>query len=384
LYPVSASYQAAVRAGGQQRVRVDAYRSGALLAGGADLAVVGGTVTDDSTPGVRRQLDLELLPVPGLWDLLSPIGTQLRVSSVLRYPSGQTESVPMGVFDLDSATMGYGVNGSLTCKGSDKWVLIQRARFLTPFASTASLSITDQIIELIRHALGPNEPVVVNATSTAFTGSHVWDRDRDKAIIELADSIGAYVYFDRNGVATIDDAPALHDRAPAWSVDASANGVLLDADRARDRSKTYNVVVVTGEKVDGQDPWPPQIVFDSDPLSPTFAGTNPASGANVPGPFGVVPYFYSSPLLSTANQGNSAGEQILARVTGLNAQLSLTQVRNHALDSLDVVQVVLPKERFDLPRPVEVHIIDKITHPLSPSGTQSLETRATRTDEVSP
>ncbi|HEX8345673.1 MAG TPA: hypothetical protein VF657_13205, partial [Actinoplanes sp.] len=78
----------------------------------------------------------------------------------------------------------------------------------------------------------------------------------------------------------------------------------------------------------------------------------------------------------------AAARTILARVTGLNAQLSLEAVRNHALDALDVIQVLLPRERYDLPRAVAVHIADKVTHPLTPNGVQRIETRATRTDEV--
>jgi hypothetical protein len=60
------------------------------------------------------------------------------------------------------------------------------------------------------------------------------------------------------------------------------------------------------------------------------------------------------------------------------------QVPNLALDDGDTISVRLPQERDDIPRPVEAHIIDKLTVPLVPSRYgQSLETRSTRTDSPS-
>lgn len=377
MYQVSTQYLDAVRDGGNYRVHVDAWRGGALLQAGRDLAVASGTVTDDAEPGVRRQLDITLTPEPGetvqqLFDLLAPVGTELRVRSVLRYPDGvSSESVPMGVFDIDSEQMGYAPGGTLVVKASDKWVRIQRARFLAPFASNPAITIKAQIAALIRRALGSGEPVTTTATSNAMTPKVVWDRDMDKAILDLAKSIGAWVYFDRDGVATIADLPA-DNSASVWRVAADNDGVMLDASRSRDRSKTYNTVVVNSEQVDGAALFAPVTLSDGDTTSPTYVG----------GPFGSVPYFYSSPLLTTTNQATQAGLSILARVKGLNAQLGLKTVRNHALDAMDAISVQLPKERWDVPLPpIEHHLVDRIVHPLTAGDSQSVDTRSTRTDE---
>lgn len=377
IYPVSSLYGQAARHGGVQYAVVDAWRDGSPIA--SDLAVTSGFVTDDSAGGVRRTLSIELFPELGLWDLLAPIGTEIRPKSVTRYSSGLTESVPMGVFDVDAQSMSYGPDGTIKLSGSDKWARIQRARFLRPFAATPSLLIADQIALLIKGALGFSEPVVNLSTSTATIGAVVWERDRDKAIEEMAKSIGAYVSFDRNGVATIQDLPTIGPMA-VWTVDASETGVLLSAQRDRDRKRTYNVVVAASDKVDGETPFEPQIVWDNDETSPTYAGTDPLTAANV-GPFGIVPYFYTSPLLATASQALDAAQTILARVAGRAASLGLTAVRNHALDSLDVIDVLLPAERYDQEQPLERHVIDKVTHPLLPTGEQQIDTRSTREDE---
>lgn len=377
MHGVSAAYLDAVRNGGRYTVTVDAWRGGVVVPGGKNLAVVSGSVTDDAAPGVRRQLDVQLAPEPGrpvqaLFDSLIPTGTELRVRSTLHYPNGKSsETVPMGVFDVDSESVGI-ADGSLAIQASDKWVRVQRARFQSPVNSNRALRITDQIVALLRRALGSGEPVTVTATSAAMTPKVVWDRDLDQAVIELATSIGAWVYFDRSGRATVADLPA-DNAQPVWEVAAGSGGVMLDATRTRDRSKTYNMVVINSEQVDNLALFSPVVLQDDDATSPTWAL----------GPFGQVPFFYSSPLLTSAAQAEKAGRTILARVKGLNAQLSVSTVRNHALDTLDAIRVRLPKERWDVPVPkVENHLVDRITHPLTADGAQSIDTRSTRTDEL--
>jgi hypothetical protein len=364
---ISSAYLPTISNGGRYRVRCDAYRNGALIPGGRDLTIFSGSVTDESRPGIKMQLGIELLPEPGetvdhLFDLLAPTGTELRVRSTLLNTG---DVVPMGRFDVASQNMGYGSQGTLSLQADDKWVKVQRARFLTPFASTPGATITAQIVTLIRGALGSSEPVNVTATSTALMGKVVWELDRDKAIIELAESIGAWVYFDRDGVATVADVPV--NQPPVWD-----DVPLLSASRSRDRSKTYNVVVVNPEKVDGTALFSTVTLQDTNPDSPTYVG----------GAFGVVPTFYSSPLLQNSAQAGKAGRAILNRVKGLNSQLTLSTVRNHALDVLDTIQVQLPRTRWDTPGAVELHMVDKIVHPLTPEDSQSIDTRATRTDDV--
>lgn len=379
MYSVSGAYLSAVRTSTMQWAVCEAWRGGVKLQTTTPLDIDSGSVTDNSAPGVRRQLDLGLLPKAGLFDLLSPIGTELRVRSIIRYPSGVTESLPMGVFDIDSASIGYGPAGTITVRASDKWAKIQRAKFLLPKTSWTGLRITAQITALIREVLGASEPVNVLTSDTTTVGTLVWEGDRDKAIIELAESIGCWVYFDRDGIATIAPLPTGSPGAAVWSVDAGASGVLLDASRSRDRSNTFNVVVVAGQKADGIPPFDPQIVWDNDPSSPTYAGTDPLNGTSA-GPFGIVPYPFTSPIVEHLGQAQIAGLAKLTQLRGLNAQLTLSSVRNHALDVLDSISVTLPADSYGASPVVERHLVDKITHPLTSEGATSIETRSTNTN----
>jgi hypothetical protein len=180
VYPVTTFFKSVVNSGGIQYSIVDAVLGNDLVV--ADIPVVSGSVTDVSKPGIRRKLDIELFPSLGLFDELSPSGIELHPRSVIRYPSGVTESIPMGKFGIDSISKSYGSDGAIKVKGSDRWARIQRGRFLRPEASMIGEAVTVQITKLLRDLLGPDAQVNNFATSTDVVPAVVWEKDRDKAI----------------------------------------------------------------------------------------------------------------------------------------------------------------------------------------------------------
>lgn len=360
MYPVTAVFLAALRDSHTLYTRVDAYYAGSLIL--ADVPIDGGQVTINAGTGVRRTLDLTVTD-RDLWDTLAPIGTELRPYRGIRYPNGATESVPLGVFGIDAQNVAMGPGSTLAIRSApDRWAAIQRARFETPETSVPGNLITVEIARLITDVL-PSVTVVSTASSTATIGSLVWERDREKAIVEMLAAISAEGYFDWTGNFTIRDAPLL-SAGPVWTVDASATGVLLDGSRTRDRTRTYNVVVVTPAALDGSTPFAPVIVEDDDPTSPTYIG----------GPMGRVPYFASSPLVRDGTQALAYGQTILNTVRSLAAQMSLTSVVNPALDRGDVVWAA------EAGAAVERALLESLTVPLTVDGVQQITTRSTRPD----
>lgn len=368
-------YRAGIRSPWMVRHSITAYRGGAPVGGAIDLRPTGGTITDTTKPGVRRNLDLELPAVPGLYDLLAPTGTTLQVTASVRYTNRQGPDVPMGRFVLDDEKMSDGP-GRLSLSAPDRWAQLARARFLQPVASTPGLLVVDQIVALIRGAFGATEPVTITATSTAVMGAQVWDQDRAKAVVDLADGIGAWVFCDRTGVWTIADVPTA-GRTADWLIDASPSGVLIDLDREKSRSETYNVVVVESSASDGQK-FLPVIVWDDDPNSPTYAGTNPLTAPETAGPFGIVTYYWSTPLPLDGNAARRSALTILSRVTGLASKVSASAVPNPAMDAFDALDVLPKRERYDIPRRIERHLADVVTHPLLPTGQLRIAGRSTR------
>lgn len=390
---LTADFLTAIRLSNIARFRLEAWRAGVNISNATypnGLRFSGASVSEDSSGGVRRKLactfpELRARGKPSvLADLLAPTGTELRAWRGLQYPSGKVELVPQGVFVIDSQTMDYG-DGSIDISAApDRWARVQRARFLKPRTSTPSQMVRAAAQALIVEAV-PGVTVSNTATSTVKVGALTWERDREKAIRDMLAGIGAEAYFDRGGNLVIRDIPTL-EQTPVWNVDAVragddtlGAGVLLSARRSKDRTRTYNVVVVnpvaattTSASYDDDysantdsgpvATWGPVIVKD----------TNPASATYVNGPFGEVPTFLRSPVITTSAQAQKAATAALAKAIGLAAQLDVESVVNPALDCGDVITVSLPDGV------TETHIVDGLTIPLTPEGSMPIATRSSK------
>lgn len=357
---------------------VTATYNGSPLAGAEDMRPIGGTITDTNKPGVRRTLNLDLAGGHALFDALTPAGTELAVKCTATYIDRTSVTFPMGVFDIDSDSLEEGA-GRISLTAPDKWVRIQRAKFIQPYSAIPGQSVVQQIIDLIKGALGSSTPVTVTATSSASMGAITWEKDRDKAILDLCQQIGAWCYFDRFGEATIADIPTAGAESRVWLVDASSSGVALSMKRERSRTDTYNVVVVESSSAEGA-LFPTQVVWDDNTLSPTYAGTDPVGNPGSAGPFGIVTEYLDSPNLATATEALNAGAAHLARGAGLASQVSVTLVPNPAIEAFDSIDVLPPKDSLTDSRVVERHVVDTVTHPLTIGPEQQIDGRQTRTD----
>jgi len=370
-------YPTAIRGPVTIRYTVDATRGGQTVAAG--LTPLGGSITDTTKAGIRRSLSLELAPARGLFDALAPTGTRLAVTCHVQYANRAVADIPMGVFVIDGNSIAEG-GGSITLSAPDKWAEITRARFVGPASSNPALTVTSQIATLIKGGLGADEPVNVLSGSTVRMTQQTWEKDRDKAILDAATAIGAWVYFDRQGVATIADQPAPGASAH-WTADASSAGVLTELDRERSRGDVYNVVVVSSSATEGE-LFPTQWVWDTDPASPTYAGTDPRTAPETAGPFGISVAYYDTPLLRTVSAARAAGGSILRRTRAIAEKASWSQVPNPAVDAGDLIDVLPPPAyRGHYPHP-ERHLADTVTHPLTVGPEQNIDGRSSRWAEI--
>jgi hypothetical protein len=363
VYPVSSTFLAALRSAHTLSAHVDVYLAGSLVY--SKLPFISGEVEVAAGDGVRRKLSLTAPSHDpdgrNLWDVLSPLGTELRPYRGILYPGVATpELVPQGVLGVDAQSLTIGPGGTIAITAPDRWARVQRARFKVPVASVAGALVTAEIIRLVLGAV-PGISVTNTATSTEKVGPLVWERDRAQAITDLAISIGAEVFFDWTGSLVIRDAPKLSAAPIPWRVDASPTGVLLSGERSRSKERTYNIVVVASSNVDGSTPFPPQIVADTDPASPTNVAA-----------MGEVPYFYSSPLINSAAAAQKAGRTLLNRVKGVAAQLDVESAVNPALDAGDVFYAVLPDKT------IERHLSASFGVPLTLDGTQQIASVSSR------
>ncbi len=124
--------------------------------------------------------------------------------------------------------------------------------------------------------------------------------------------------------------------------------------------QTYNGVIVTGESSANDTP-PRGEAWDLNPASPTY----------LYGPFGAVPEFYSSPLITTQAQAETVAAAMLAGTLGKTEQLSWEQVVHPGLAPLDVVAVQFADGSSSS------YVIDSLTVPLTVADIMSATARST-------
>lgn len=376
MHSQTTQFMQAVRESGELDFKITVWRSGVEVTPAPYLdtglpITTGGTVAVDSGQFVRRQLSVtiaatELTPTDAK-ALLAPYGTELKAYAGIWFPGG-TEWCPLGTFRIQTAEQtesGDSGSSGIAVTADDRCCYLVDARFPAIQQSQAS-TVVAEISRLVAAGLPAGMPSMVDLTgsSTACPKQTYDEKDRAAAIQKLAASISAEFFFDVDGVPTLRPAP-LATGTPVWSIDAGLNGVLVSAKRSASREHIYNAIFASGSRADGT-PSSYGAAYDTDPGSPTFWG----------GPFGYKPAFYASPVLTTSTQCTLAATTMLARYVGAGWTIELTSVPNPALDTGDVVKVVLNDGT------TQTHIVDGFGVPLDLSGPMTLNTRTNAPADV--
>lgn len=361
MWPVSARWAPALTRSHSLTLRVEAWL-GDVLQGVVD--VNDGTVTATARNRVRRTLTFtvpESLYPSEIADLLNPYGTTLRVWRGIDYGDSQ-EAVPVFTGRIDSADGQDRYGGQATVTASDPGATINDARFEAPRAGPTGWANTAVITQLITEAI-PGAGVTVSTTRDgSIPPGMMWDRERGQAIDDLATAIGAEVWAGPDGSWHI-TAPATVDQPAVWTLTDGVDGTIVSDNRTVTRAAAYSVVVVVIERADGSTPLN-VIVEDTDPTSPTWIG----------GPFGRVPRFYRSPLVTTEMQARTAGAALLARSTGLTRTRKITCVPNPALEVGDRIDISVAGQ-------TEMHIVDGFGLPLGAANpAMTITTRSAKPD----
>lgn len=336
---------------------------------GIEIPVSSGDVTFDTNSDVNGTLDFK---TPISWSSLVPYRHEVYIERGVQYANGVKEYVGLGYFRVNSIEQSNpradssiaAPGGLLRVTGEDRMSNLRDARVVSPiqFGSSASVS---SVIDFLVQDVMPTVVTIYDSTNwpggtaaTTLLGSdHIVDQDRLKFIQELVTAYGKVCYFDYAGRFVVKDAPNPKG-SPVFTINAGANGVLVEATRAISRDGVYNAVVASGEPA-GEQPPVYGVAYDTDPASPTLWG----------GGFGKVPKFFSSSFLATNDQCASAALSLLNASHGFPYSVTLGLVPNPALEAWDVLAV-----QFDESL-TETHIADLITYGLSVEGAMRIETR---------
>ena len=314
--------------------------------------------------GEYRTIVVESSVVPeDAYGFLTPYGNELRLWRGVILPDGTTEEVPLGVFVILNVEVQEGREGTtIAVTGADRSLRISRARWTEPYAIRSiatETAIGDLLLDrwLDVETSFTSTGTLVSATLGTDTQSDPWHD-----ALKLAQSAGYDLYFDGNGVAVLEPTRDYETATPDEVYLEDEDAMVLDLVRSLTAEETYNGVIATGEGTELTDVYRGE-AWDEDPDSPTYRY----------GSFGQVPRFYSSPLIASTNQAQSAAESILARGKGLTEQIDWTQITDPSLDVGDVVVVVNANTKVN-----RTLILDRLTIPLDPVQPMSAVARAIR------
>ncbi|MFI6160398.1 DUF5047 domain-containing protein [Micromonospora haikouensis] len=327
---------------------------------GVDLPVEGGDVQLDATATVRSTLSLTV-PGVGWWPStatspLAPYGAEVWVARGIAYGDGLSELVSLGYHRIDTVEQSDAPRGAVQISARDRMAGLSDARLLAPIQYQAGTTLGDIVDELVREVYPSAVIEWDDLTDLAELGRAVIaEEDRHAFLDDLVTAAGKVWWWDHRGHLVIRSVPTPTE--PVLTVAGGEGGALVSLSRELSREGVYNGVVAYGE---GADTVPPAraVAVDSNQQSPTWWG----------GPFGKVPRFYSSPFITTDAQAQSAAEAMLTKALGLPYSVDFSLVPNPALEPHDPVRIAYPGRS-------EVHVVERLTVPLTAAGVMTAATR---------
>lgn len=362
MRPVSDLFNLIVRGSHSQVSRVRAlttYQTGTNPSG-TDLALINGDVTLDSSADIRGTIDITVDGTDAFSfhanGLLTPYGNEIFVERGIVYGSGTREMVSQGYYRIYEVDQDGEPDSPIRIAARDRMSGIIDARMLTPVQFLAGTSVKT-IFDTLVLEVYPTATIIYdfNATTDLINRDQIVDEDRYAFLLELVRARSKIMFWDYTGVLRVQDTPDAS--TPVFDVNAGADGVLVSLNRRLDREGVYNAVVAIGQAPDGSMPVR-AVARDMNPNSPTFWE----------GRFGKVPRYFFSTFITTAEQAGSAAEKILTKNIGLPYNVNFAMVPNPALEPLDPIRIT-HEDGY------EIHVIERLTIPLSTENVMTGQTR---------
>lgn len=234
------------------------------------LCFYNGTVSATLNLRVTRELQFsvpyDMYPTQPT-DLLAPFGNEIRAYRGVRLGDG-SDVYTWQVFRGRIRQVRQYSTGNVSLVCTDRAADVVDNMFVSPQNSQTPNSV-----------LAEFQRLVVDAVSDATFGASdlfdmqvqplTWELDRGAALDEMARSVGALWYCLANGDFVMRSYPWTQQQLPVVTLSSQAGGTISSWEALRDRNAIYNVVTVTGERLNGQPP-----VYgteaDLDPASPTY------------------------------------------------------------------------------------------------------------------
>lgn len=293
-----------------------------------------GTVTESAADQVAGSLDLTVPNTAASRpkSTTSPLGwygQQLRVRTGWKDAAGK----PRVWFDLGRYRIRKPVPAGevLQVKGDSLHQLVVNARFFTPYGFPAG-TYKSRVRTLLKSVLPVTfDPQLVDRPIKAQT----YERERIEALNDTLSSWPAQLEILPSGVAYVGRAWENRGATVLATYSDGPGGLVVDVAPEGGEDDVPNAVVASSEPDDGKPPLT-EVAYTS-------------SGAlRWGGPYGFLPAFYSSPLLTTRAQVRAAAQTRLASLQRAVQQVRVTMVVDPRLQLGDVIRVKSAKRGTDV------------------------------------
>lgn len=268
-----------------------------------------GSVSWDASQQVQGSLSLSVPRVGAAgdedwrdWDPTDPthplacFGQVLHVSLTIgSLIGGGWWTVPLGRFLVTSVEPGP---STVRVTGKSLLQRLEEDRLTEPMAPDPAGSMASELRRLVGSRMGL---IIDPALRDYPCPSMAWGESRIDAVYEIARAWPATVHEGGDGILYLSPPTPDPTSRPELRLSDGAEGTVVGVAAAANRDKIYNRVVARGQE-------------SSDEGSPSFqAIADQLTGPmRVDGPYGVVPRFFSSPLITSVAQAKSTAEAMLA------------------------------------------------------------------------
>lgn len=291
------------------------------------LCFYNGTVSATLNSRVTRELQFsvpyDMYPVDPT-GLLAPFGNEIRAYAGIVLGDG-SDVYTWQVFRGRIRQVRQYSTGNVSILCTDRASDVTDHEFISPQNSHTNNSVFLEFVRLVTDAV-PDASFGASDPFITLVQPLTWELSRSAALDELAETMGAVWYCLANGDFVMRRYPWTQPGVPVITLTDALGGTVNYWEALRDRNQIYNVVTVTGERLNGDAPVY-GTAMDTNPLSPTY----------VDGGFGIRSLLERLQTPATLGRAQGAAAERLAVSVAPVESFQLRAIPDASLELGDII-----------------------------------------------
>lgn len=323
------------------------------------LCFYNGTVSATLNSRVTRELQFsvpyDMYPLQPT-DLLAPFGNEIRAfRGIVLGDGSDTYTWPVFRGRIRQVRQYSTGNVSIVC--TDRAADVTDHEFISPQNSQTGNSVYLEFVRLVSDAV-PDAMFGMSDPFITLVQPLTWELSRSAALDEMTRTMGALWYTLANGDFVMRRYPWTQPGAPVITLTDGDGGTVNYWEALRDRNMIYNVVTVSGERLNGDAPVY-GTAMDTNPMSPTY----------INGGFGIRSLLDRLQTPATAARAEGAAQERLAVSVAPVESFQLRCVPDASLELGDIVTLIIEGRQV-------TQVVSGLSMPLAMDNDMFVSTRS--------